>query len=132
MKKICFQIFIVFVLIIYPFSIFKYGLAMAAENIETGTQEEKTPPIQWESDAQKARCEQYLEHLNEEFVKARDFSILGDPCATSDHAKEFLSLVETSRKGCPERFLESRGFTSRIIKNISTIRILGEERCKYR
>lgn len=114
-----------------------YGLAEAAEKetikkLELDREKEKLPAIQWENDRQKARCQEYLDKINENFLKARDFSIQGDPCAASDYAKKFLSLVEECERGCPKGFLEKNGYNKSIIKNLNTIFILGEKKCKYR
>jgi hypothetical protein len=102
------------------------------KNLEPEARKDALPSIRWENDKQKARCYEYLDKINENFLKARDFSIQGDPCTASDHAKIFLSLVEQCQQDCPEDFLERSGYHKGIIKNLNTIFILGEKKCKYR
>jgi hypothetical protein len=86
--------------------------------------------LPWTSEDQKKMCEGLLPGLNENFLKARDASIYGDPCASGEHAGLFLSDADKARKECPEGFLKRNGFHERVIKNVKTLHILGKRRCK--
>lgn len=91
--------------------------------------EEKPALIQWENKDQKARCEPYIGQLKDNFLKARYYSIQGDPCVTAKYAKEFMKLVEKCEGECPEEFLEKRGYDDRVIKNLNTLYELGTDGC---
>ena len=91
--------------------------------------EEKPAPIKWENKDQKARCEPYIGQLKDNFLKARYYSIQGDPCVTARYAKEFMKLVEKCEGECPEEFLEKRGYDDRVIQNLTTLYELGTDGC---
>lgn len=91
--------------------------------------EGKPAPIKWENKEQKARCEPYIGQLKDNFLKARYYSIQGDPCGTARYAKEFMKLVEKCEGECPEDFLEKRGYDDRVIKNLNTLYNLGTDGC---
>ena len=85
--------------------------------------------IKWTSEAQKTSCQNYMQQLREKFLKARHYSIQGAACETADHAAVFLQLVGKCEKECPKGLLESRGYTSRIVRNITFLEKLGNDRC---
>ena len=91
--------------------------------------EEKPVPINWENKAQQARCEPYIGQLKDKFLKARYYSIQGDPCVTAKYADEFMKLVEKCEGECPEGFLEKRGYDDRVVKNLNTLHKLGTDSC---
>jgi hypothetical protein len=90
------------------------------------------PKIAWASDQQKQVCEAYLKDLQEHFMKARHFSIQGVPCNTAEHSSAFLSISEKCRQDCPPGLLEQKGYTPRIVRNITYLEKLGKDRCVER
>jgi hypothetical protein len=85
--------------------------------------------IAWASEQQKTVCEAYFKDLRENFLNARHFSIQGVPCKTAEHASAFLLLSEKCRKDCPQGLLEQKGYTDRIVRNITFLEKLGTDRC---
>ena len=85
--------------------------------------------IKWDNENQKKVCENYLQQLQDQFLKARHYSIQGVPCNTADHAEAFMQIADKCEKECPKGLLEQSGYTSRIIRNISWLEKLGNDRC---
>ncbi|MBW2309012.1 MAG: hypothetical protein JRG73_18980 [Deltaproteobacteria bacterium] len=104
----------------------------SGSGVDSGKRSDISSTLAWKNEKQKARCEANKDNLRETLLKARDFAFQGDSCAASDYAKEFLALVETSKRECPAEFLEKHGFTSRVIKNLRAIHELGKKRCRRR
>lgn len=108
-----------------------------AENIQPSskTDEQSTgkekpePAIKYESETQREKCESYRQNLKDRFLKARYFSIQGDPCATAEHAKAFVGLVDACPKECPKDFVKKAGFSDRTLRNIKLLYKHGSERC---
>jgi hypothetical protein len=90
----------------------------------------KAQEIQWSSPEQKKRCEGYLPAIRSSAAKARDASIEADPCGCASHAKEFQAGTDRAKADCPPGFLEAEGIGPRMVKNLKTLRTLGEERCQ--
>jgi hypothetical protein len=91
--------------------------------------EQKEALIKWKNEAQKTKCNAYLASLKESFLKARHYSIQGVPCGTAENARSFMTLIDNCKRDCPVGFLKKRGYTSRIIRNLSWLEKLGSERC---
>lgn len=93
----------------------------------------KSPAVReapaWESPDQERACRQMLEALSDSFRKAQHYSIQGDSCRTAEEASRFLGLVERCRVECPPGFLEQNELKPEIIRNLSVLKRLGEERC---
>lgn len=85
--------------------------------------------IAWDSDQQKTTCAEYLKEMREHFLQGRHFSIQGVPCDTAAHASVFLQVSEKCRRDCPEGVLEYYGYTDRILRNLSFLQKLGNDRC---
>ena len=85
--------------------------------------------IRWENKKQKDHCEKYLAQLKERFLQARYYSIQGEPCGTAENAQAFMELAEKCNQDCPQGYLRQRGYTTRIIRNLSWLSKLGSERC---
>jgi len=96
---------------------------------KTEVQKDKVKLIKWENEAQEAKCDAYLEPLRENFLKTRHYSIQGDPCYTADYAKSFLSVAADCERDCPKGFMENKGFTNTIVRNINWLEKSGSERC---
>ena len=96
---------------------------------KTEVQKDKVKLIKWENEAQEAKCNAYLEPLKENFLKTRHYSIQGDPCYTADYARSFLSVAADCERDCPKGFMEKKGFTNTIVRNISWLNKSGSERC---
>jgi hypothetical protein len=96
---------------------------------KTEIQKDKVKLIKWENEAQEAKCNAYLEPLRENFLKTRHYSIQGDPCYTADYAKSFLSVAVDCERDCPKGFMEKKGFTKTIVRNINWLEKSGSERC---
>ena len=90
---------------------------------------EPEPAIRYESKTQREKCESYRQNLKDRFLKARYFSIQGDPCATAEHAKAFVGLVDACPKECPKDFVKKAGFSDRTLRNIKLLYKHGSERC---
>ena len=87
------------------------------------------PGIKWESENQRTKCESYRQNLKDKFLRARYFSIQGDPCATAEHAKAFLDLMDTCTRECPKDFLKKTDYSDRTLRNIKLLHKHGSERC---
>jgi hypothetical protein len=85
--------------------------------------------IHWDDNSQKDKCESIMEMLKENFEKTRYYSIYGDGCRTSAYAEAVLKLFERCGAECPVGFLDQKGFSEEIIRNIGTLRTLGKEIC---
>jgi len=94
----------------------------------------KMPPrkpevIAWTGREQQARCEAYLNGLQETFGKTRYYSVGGDACNTAGSARAFLDLVGKCEGDCPQGLLEAKGYSRQIIRNVEILHQLGQERC---
>jgi len=87
------------------------------------------PQVTWTDDAQREKCETTLDMLNNDFRKAKYYSVQGDSCRTSAFAEAFIIKAEQCDKGCPENFLDHNGISKESIRNIRTLYNLGREKC---
>ena len=85
--------------------------------------------IKWKDEKQKIKCEAYLGELKENFLKARHYSIQGQACGTAEYSRKFLKTVDRCKQDCPQNFLAQKGYTKRIVRNLSWLEKLGAERC---
>ena len=85
--------------------------------------------VKWDNENQKKVCENYLQQLQEQFLKTRHYSIQGVPCNTADHAEAFMQIADKCEKECPKGLLEQSGYTSRIMRNINWLGKLGNDQC---
>jgi hypothetical protein len=88
-----------------------------------------TRAVAWADAQQKEMCQTYLNGLRELFLKTRHYSIQGAPCKTNEYASEFLRMSENCRQDCPQGLLEQNGYSERIIRNITYLEKLGQDRC---
>ncbi len=93
------------------------------------TPEVKAKPLKWNSEEQRVQCDTHLKKLRGNLSKARLFSVRGDSCATAKHAKNFVDLANRCKNECPDGFLESKGYSEKIIKNVSVLLELGKKAC---
>ena len=93
------------------------------------TPKKKPVPVKWENDAQRLQCETRLKELRKSLGKARTYSIRGDTCATAKHSDRFLLLTDRLKNECPEKFLESKGYSKKIIQNVKVLSELGKKAC---
>jgi len=91
--------------------------------------EKKATPLKWNSEEQRVRCNTHLKELRRSLGKARLFSVRGDTCATAKHAKYFVDLASRCKNECPDGFLESKGYSEKIMKNVSVLLELGKKAC---
>jgi cytoskeletal protein RodZ len=102
---------------------------------ETEPADNKQPSQKPKSDQKSAKpkkekiCTNYLDQLQDQFLKTRHYSIQGVPCQTAENAEAFLQLAEKCNSECPEGLLEKSGYTSRIMRNIQFLEKLGNDRC---
>jgi hypothetical protein len=96
---------------------------------ESQTPKEKAKPLKWNSEEQRVQCDTHLKNLHRSLSKARLFSVRGDTCATAKHAKIFVDLANRCKNECPDGFLESKGYSEKIIKNVSALLELGKKAC---
>jgi hypothetical protein len=94
----------------------------------------KTPPrkpvaIAWANKDQQTSCEAYLPGLQETFSKTRYYSVGGDGCNTAGSAGAFLDLVKACEVNCPQGFLESKGYSQQIRRNVEILHQLGKKKC---
>ncbi len=85
--------------------------------------------INWSSEKQKERCNEYLEDLRSLFLITRHFSIQGASRDTAVSATAFLKSMDTCEQNCPQGLLEHSGYNKRIIRNIRYLEKLGNDRC---
>jgi hypothetical protein len=93
------------------------------------TPKKKPAPVKWENDEQRLQCETLLKKLQKNLGKARTYSIRGDTCATARHADAFLNLEKRLENECPEGFLETNGYSEKIIQNVKVLSELGKKAC---
>jgi len=93
------------------------------------TKAPKPMPQVWSSREQESRCEEYIKGLKDSFSKTRLSSVHGDACSTARHARVFMDLVQQCSNDCPEGYAKSKGYSARIIQNVSVLHELGEKRC---
>ena len=91
--------------------------------------EKKAKPLKWNSEEQRVQCDTHLKKLRRSLSKARLFSVRGDTCATAKHAKKFADLAKRCKNECPDGFLESKGYSEKIMRNISVLLELGKKAC---
>jgi hypothetical protein len=93
------------------------------------TAAKKPAPLKWKDDAQQLHCKTQLKELQKALGKARTYSIRGDTCATAKHADDFLNLAGRLKTECPDGFLESNGYSEKIIQNLKVLSELGKKAC---
>lgn len=91
--------------------------------------EKKVKPFKWNNEEQRVQCDTLLKGTQESLNKARTYSVRGDTCATAKHAKNFADLVSRCKNECPEGFLESKGYSEKILRNVSVLLELGKKAC---
>ena len=91
--------------------------------------EKKAKPLKWKSKEQRVQCDTHLKNLRRSLSKARLFSVRGDTCGTAKHAKYFVDLASRCKNECPDGFLESKGYSEKIMKNVSVLLELGKKAC---
>ena len=96
---------------------------------KSDTPKEKPVSLEWKSDLQRSACEDGLKKFKKTLEKARTYSIRGDLCATARHAKDFLDQEGRLRNECPAGFLESNGYSEKIIQNVRVLLELGKKAC---
>lgn len=89
----------------------------------------KPVALAWAGKDQQTRCEAYLPALQESFSKTRYYSVGGDGCNTAGSAKAFLDLAMACEGDCPQGFLESKGYSKQILRNVDILHQLGEKKC---
>ncbi|MCF8120647.1 MAG: hypothetical protein K9L83_10600 [Deltaproteobacteria bacterium] len=89
----------------------------------------KERPLKWANEAQQVKCDTYLTELRKSLGKARTSSVRGDTCATAKHAKLFLDKADQCKKECPDGFLESKGYSEKVMQNVSVLLELGKKAC---
>ena len=102
---------------------------LESQSKKPGSQKQQLKRIKWKNEKQKIKCEGYLEPLKENFLKARHYSIQGQACGTAEYSQNFLKIVEKCKQDCPQNFLAQKGYTKRIVRNLSWLEKLGAERC---
>ena len=96
---------------------------------KSDTPPKKPAPLKWENDAQRLQCETLLKKVQQNLGKARTYSIRGDTCATARHANSFMDLADRCNKECPDGFLESNGYSEKIVQNVKVLSELGKKAC---
>lgn len=89
----------------------------------------KPVAIAWAGKDQQTRCEAYLPALQETFSKTRYYSVGGDGCNTAGSARAFLDQVKACQGDCPQGYLESKGYSQQILRNIEILHQLGSKKC---
>lgn len=89
----------------------------------------KPVAIAWAGKEQQTRCEAYLPRLMESFSKTRYYSVGGDGCNTAGSAGAFLDLVKSCEGDCPQGFLEAKGYSQQILRNVEILHQLGRKKC---
>lgn len=89
----------------------------------------KPVPIAWTGKDQMNLCEKRLPGLNEHYSKTRYYSVRGDACNTAASARAFLNLTRSCKGDCPPGFLEAKGYSPQMIRNVETLEELGQKRC---
>jgi hypothetical protein len=79
---------------------------------------------------QKDVCDGHLRQLRELFLKTRKHASRRAHCETADNGAAFLEVIETCRRDCPPQLLEQNGYSSRVIRYITALHKIGEERCR--
>jgi len=96
---------------------------------KSDTPKKKPVPLKWKNDAQQLQCEALLKKLRQNLGKARTYAIRGDTCATARHANSFMDLADRCNKECPDGFLESNGYSEKIVQNVKVLSELGKKAC---
>jgi hypothetical protein len=89
----------------------------------------KPVPLKWKDEEQQLHCKTQLKELQKSLGKARTYSTRGDTCATAKHSDDFLVLAERLKKECPDGFLESNGYSKKIVENLKVLSELGKRAC---
>ncbi|MCF8128141.1 MAG: hypothetical protein K9N10_06480 [Deltaproteobacteria bacterium] len=98
-------------------------------NKKPDTPPKKPVPLKWKNEEQQLHCKTQLKELQKTLGKARTYSIRGDTCATAKHAHDFLALTGRLKAECPDGFLESNGYSEKIIENLKVLSELGKKAC---
>ncbi|MBC8419186.1 MAG: hypothetical protein H8E10_11375 [Desulfobacterales bacterium] len=91
--------------------------------------EEKAKPLKWNSEEQRVQCDTHLKELRRSLSKVRFYSVQGDTCATAKQAKNFVDLAIRCKNECPDGFLERKGYSEKIMRNVSVLLELGKKAC---
>lgn len=94
------------------------------------TEQAQDPGIDSTGGHQKETCATQLKHLRELFIKTRHYAVQRAPCDTAESGAAFLRIIEKCRQDCPPQFLEQNGYTSRIIRHMTSLHKIGEGRCR--
>ncbi len=89
----------------------------------------KSKSLKWKNEEQQVQCDTHLKAIRKSLDKARLFSVRGDTCATAKHAGNFMDLTKRCKNECPEGFLESKGYSEKIMKNVGVLLELGKKAC---
>lgn len=94
------------------------------------TGEAKTPGADSDGSHQKESCETYLKQLRELFLKTRQYATRRVPCKAAENGAAFLRVIETCKRDCPPQTLERNGYNARIVRYITSLHKIGEDRCR--
>jgi hypothetical protein len=94
------------------------------------TGEAKTPGADSDGSRQKESCETHLKQLRELFLKTRQYATRRVPCKAAENGAAFLRVIETCRRDCPPQTLERSGYTARMVRYITSLQKIGEDRCR--
>lgn len=94
------------------------------------TGEAITPGADSDGSHQQESCETHLKQLRELFLKTRQYATRRVPCKAAENGAAFLRVIETCRRDCPPQTLERRGYTARMVRYITSLQKIGEDRCR--
>ncbi len=89
----------------------------------------KRKPLKWDGQSQQTQCAKYERELSAHFDQARYYSIQGDRCKTAQYAHEFIEAAAICQSACPKDFLEYKGFSDEVLRNMHQLEALGKESC---
>jgi hypothetical protein len=83
-----------------------------------------------EGGRQEDLCANHLGRLRELFLNTRRLASQRAVCSLAESAAAFLDVIAMCKRDCPSHTMEHNGYTPRVIRYITSLQKIGEERCR--